>query len=81
MFPTMLLGGFSIFFVTVLLLCLGGWVYSIYAILIVKRNRLEEARAGIDVQLTKRHDLIPNLLTIARKYMSHEQELLRKLQN
>ena len=50
--------------------------YMIYAGLIAKRNKAQEALSGIDVQLTKRHDLIPNILTIAKRFMEHEKELL-----
>jgi len=51
-------------------------LYSWYATIVKRRNRVAEALAGIDVQLTQRHDLIPNLLAIARKYMDHERGLL-----
>jgi LemA protein len=40
-----------------------------------KNNNVLNALADIDVQLKKRHDLIPNLLTIAKKFMEHETEL------
>ena len=45
------------------------WIYSIYASVIRKRNKAQEAFSSIDVQLKKRYDLIPNILTIAQKYM------------
>jgi LemA protein len=54
-------------------------VYSWYATIVTRRNRVAEALAGIDVQLTQRHDLIPNLLAIARKYMDHERGLLDEI--
>lgn len=50
--------------------------YLWYAMIITRRNRVGEALGGIDVQLNQRHDLVPNLLTIARRFMQHEQELL-----
>ena len=40
--------------------------YGIYVSLVKKKNNLKEAAAGIDVQLKKRYDLIPNLLKAAR---------------
>ena len=52
------------------------WMYSIYASLIRKRNKTQEAFSAIDVQLKKRYDLIPNILTIAQKYMDHERGLM-----
>lgn len=54
-------------------------LYSWYATIVTRRNRVGEALAGIDVQLLQRHDLIPNLLAIARKYMDHERRLLDEI--
>lgn len=56
-----------------------GWAYSIYVSLIQKRNKTQEAFSSIDVQLKKRYDLIPNLLTIAQKYMDHERNLIEEV--
>ena len=42
-------------------------IYGIYVSLVKKKNNLKEAAAGIDVQLKKRYDLIPNLLKAAAK--------------
>lgn len=55
------------------------WSYLIYASLIRKRNKAQEAFYSIDVQLKKRYDLIPNILTIAQKYMEHEREVLEEV--
>jgi len=52
------------------------WVVGIYNGLITARNAYKNAFAQIDVQLTRRHDLIPNLVEVARGYMSHERETL-----
>jgi LemA protein len=54
-------------------------LYFWYATIVKRRNRVAEALAGIDVQLTQRHDLIPNLLAIARKFMEHERGLLDEI--
>lgn len=51
------------------------YFYGLYVALIKKRNNLREASAGVDVQLKKRYDLIPNLLEMASKFMTHEKEL------
>jgi LemA protein len=48
----------------------------IYNRLIAGRNRYKNAFAQIDVQLTRRYDLIPNLVKVAERYMSHEKETL-----
>lgn len=53
--------------------------YLWYAAIIKRRNQMEEALSGIDVQLKKRADLIPNILKIAKKFMEHEKELLTRI--
>jgi LemA protein len=53
--------------------------YVWYAMIVTRRNRVSEALAGIDVQLQQRHDLIPNVLTIARRFMEHERTLLEEI--
>jgi len=54
-------------------------IVSLYNSLINKKNRVENAFAGIDVQLTKRYDLIPNLVSTVQKYMKHERETLTEI--
>ena len=54
-------------------------VYFWYAGLIKKKNKAKEALSGVDVQLKKRSNLIPNILKIAKKFMKHEKELLEKI--
>jgi LemA protein len=51
-------------------------VFTIYNALVVARNQYKNAFAQIDVQLTRRHDLIPNLVETARGYMAHERQTL-----
>ncbi|MCP5329189.1 MAG: LemA family protein [Sinobacteraceae bacterium] len=53
------------------LLVVGG-----YNRLVAGRNAYKNAFAQIDVQLTRRYDLIPNLVEVARKYLAHERETL-----
>lgn len=53
--------------------------YGIYVSLIKKKNRLKESASGIDVQLKKRYDMIPNLLTMAAKYMEHEKSMMEEI--
>ena len=52
------------------------WALVIYNRLVALRNRVSNALAQIDVQLKRRHDLIPNLVETARGYMAHERETL-----
>lgn len=54
-------------------------LYIWYATIVTRRNRVAEALAGIDVQLNQRHDLIPNLLAIASRFMKHEKGLLEEI--
>lgn len=49
---------------------------SIYNRLVNERNRVKNSFAQIDVQLTRRHDLIPNLIEAVKGYMKHERETL-----
>ena len=52
------------------------WLVSLYNGLVRARNAYKNAFAQIDVQLTRRHDLIPNLVEAAKGYMRHERETL-----
>ncbi len=66
--------------------CLGGGllllviIYALlYNSLIGKKNQVEYAYSGVDVQLKKRHDLIPNLVATVKQYMEHERALLERI--
>lgn len=52
------------------------WVVGIYNRLVLLRNRVRNAFSQIDVQLKRRHDLIPNLVEVAKGYIQHERETL-----
>ena len=54
---------------------------ALYNALIAKRNAYKNAFAQIDVQLTRRHDLIPNLVETAKGYLKHERETLEAVIN
>src|SRR3954470_16036690 len=51
-------------------------VVSVYNGLVALKNRFQNAYAQIDVQLKRRHDLIPNLVETAKGYMAHERGTL-----
>lgn len=53
------------------------YVVAIYNRLVALRNRFQNAFAQIEVQLKRRHDLIPNLVETAKGYLSHERETLQ----
>jgi len=52
------------------------YAIGIYNSLVNLRNRVKNAFAQIDVQLTRRYDLIPNLVEAVKGYMKHERETL-----
>ncbi len=54
-------------------------LYGLYVSLIQKKNKVRESMGGIDVQLKKRYDLIPNILVIANKFMEHERGLITEI--
>lgn len=55
------------------------WFVASYNTLVRLRNQLKNAWQQIDVQLKRRHDLIPNLVEVVKGYMSFEQETLSKV--
>src|ERR671923_2167158 len=46
--------------------------------MIAARNRCDEAWSGIDVQLKRRHDLVPNLVETVKGYATHEREVFER---
>src|SRR3954453_20297895 len=65
-----LLGSLIVLFFVVM------FVIGAYNRLVALRNRYRNAFAQIDVQLKRRHDLIPNLVETAKGYIKHERETL-----
>jgi LemA protein len=55
------------------------WLFGMYNGLVKLRNQVKNAWSQIDVQLKRRHDLIPNLVETARGYMKHERETLESI--
>ncbi len=62
--------------ILLLLLLVAAVVTSLYNRLVTARNAYRNAFAQIDVQLTRRHDLVPNLVEVAKRYLQHERETL-----
>ncbi len=63
----------------VVVVAIVGFVILLYNGLVQKRLRVDEAFAQIEVQLKRRHDLIPNLVNAVKGYMDFEQDVLTKV--
>jgi len=55
------------------------WLIAVYNGLIRLKNRVDEAWSDIDVQLKRRYDLIPNLVSTVKGYAAHEKEVFEKV--
>ena len=60
-------------------LLLLAWAVWTYNRLVRLRNQVDEAWAGIDVQLQRRHELVPNLVATVKGYMQHESGVLERV--
>jgi LemA protein len=69
----------SIIIAAVVVVVLALIIMSMYNGLIRKKNEVQNAFGGMDVQLKKRYDLIPNLISTVKQYMTHEGDLLTKV--
>ncbi len=65
--------------VIAILVVLAVVVFGIYNGLITARNRVKESWSGIDVQLKRRTDLIPNLVETVKGYAKHEKEVFENV--
>jgi len=62
--------------VLVILAAIVLWLVGMYNSLVRAKNEVGNAWSQIDVQLNRRHDLIPNLVETVKGYMTHERETL-----
>src|SRR6056297_1381893 len=74
-----LLGFFG--FLVLLAIIVFAWGVGIYNQLVTLKNRVSNAFSQIEVQLKRRHDLIPNLVETVKGYMGHERETLEAVIN
>lgn len=58
---------------------IGGGYVMLYNGLVSARQKVQEAWSGIDVQLKRRYDLIPNLINTVKGYASHERQTLESV--
>lgn len=63
----------------VIALAVIGWVVGIYNKLVRVRQHLKDSWSGVDVELKRRYDLIPNLVNTVKGYASHEKETLESV--
>lgn len=63
----------------ILVVALLGWGVWTYNRLVRLRNQVDEAWAGIDVQLLRRYDLVPNLVATVKGYRAHETHALERV--
>jgi LemA protein len=69
-----------ILIIVIALLLLAGLIYVFVRNNMVSlRNQVDEAWSGIDVQLKRRHDLVPNLVESVKGYATHERETFEKV--
>lgn len=66
-------------FFLIALIVLAVFIIIVYNQIVGKRELMHEAWSGIDVQLKRRHDLIPNLVNVVQGYVTHEKETLMKV--
>lgn len=64
-----------------IIVIVAAWLIGLYNGLVGLRNAVKNAWAQIDVQLKRRHDLIPNLVETAKGYVKHERETLENITN
>src|SRR3712207_8147996 len=55
------------------------WIVATWNSFIKSRNKVDEAWSGIDVQLKRRHDLVPNLVETVKGYAAHERATLTEV--
>ena len=55
------------------------WIIFTYNLFVKNKNLIKEAWSGIDVQLKRRHNLIPNLVASVKGYSQHEKNLLEEI--
>ena len=67
--------------IIVFVILMAFFVLGLYNGLIRLRNQMKNAWAQIDVQLKRRHDLIPNLVETTKGYMTHERETFESITN
>ncbi len=71
----------ALWIIVAIVVIVGLWLVFTYNNLVQQRNRTQEAWSEIDVELKRRHDLIPNLVNTVQGYMGHERGTLEAVTN
>ena len=71
--------GFSVGLAIVIAVGLAGWVIFVFNRLVREKNLMAEGWSGIDVQLRRRRNLIPNLVEIVKGYSDYEKSVLERI--
>lgn len=69
----------AVIVIVAIILIVGLWWVATRNGIISSRNRVEESWSGIDVQLKRRHDLVPNLVETVKGYATHEQQVFENV--
>jgi len=69
----------AVWIVLGIVVLLGLFLMATYNGMVRSRNKVDEGWSGIDVQLKRRHDLIPNLVETVKGYATHEAEVFEKV--
>ena len=69
----------TVIIVIAIIVVIALFLVSLYNGLVTRRNRIDEALGQIEVQLKRRHDLIPNLIAAVKGYMGFEQSVLTQV--
>lgn len=72
-------GLIAVIVIVAIILIVGLWYVATRNGIIASRNRVDESWSGIDVQLKRRHDLVPNLVETVKGYATHEREVFEKV--
>lgn len=67
--------------IIIILLCLAAFIWGVYVYntLIKQQNQVKEGWSGVDVQLKRRHDLVPNLVESVKAYAGHESKVFEEV--
>src|SRR4030043_1000043 len=68
-----------VWFLIILAIVLAIWVVGMFNRLVVLKNRVAEADSDVDVQLKRRHNLIPNIVNTVKGYATHESEVFERV--